>query len=399
MLTPAEAEAAIAAQLGQAPDEELPLAQCAGRVLRQAIHAERDAPPFDRVAMDGIAIRHAGLTAGRRQFRIAGQQAAGQPPLALASDAACIEVMTGAVLPAGADTVVPVEGLRLAQGQAWLGDDVHPAQGAHIHRRASDRRQGDCLLTAGQPIGGPEIAIAASAGLASLRVSSLPRIAVVSTGDELVPPGVEIQDYQVRRSNAPALAAALQLAGFAPRSQLHLPDEPVALRAGLAAALADHDLLVISGGVSAGRKDLVPATLAALGVGQVFHKVAQRPGKPLWFGTCGGRQLVFGLPGNPVSVLVCLARYVLPALRQAAGLRDSTTGHVALAEEFQASLPLAVFLPVSLEYDASGRTRAIGRPTGGSGDLNALAGTDGIVELPPAPARVPAGSPVALYRW
>lgn len=395
MLTPAEADAAIAAALAQVPLEELPLLACAGRVLRREVRAERDAPPFDRVTMDGIAF----AGAARRSFRIAGIQAAGTPALTLHSTDECIEVMTGAMLPAGCDTVVPVERIQVADGKATIEPGYTPVPWLHVHRRAADARAGDRLLEAGTRLGAPEIAIAASAGLPRLTVSRRPGIAVISTGDELVEPGLPVLDHQVRRSNSHGLAAALRLAGFAPRTDLHLPDSREVLERALARELDRHDVLVLSGGVSAGRFDHVPAALAALGVQKVFHQVAQRPGRPLWFGTRAPGKAVFALPGNPVSVLVCLARYVVPALAAMSAARPSPQRMVALAEPFEFQAPLACFLPVTLRYDRDGRTLAEPRPTGGSGDFIALAGTDGFIELPPGPAIHPTGLAVPFHRW
>ncbi|MEX1994942.1 MAG: molybdopterin molybdotransferase MoeA [Steroidobacteraceae bacterium] len=399
MLTPAEADTAIAAALTQVPEEELLLAACAGRVLRREVRAERDAPPFDRVTMDGIAFAGTPQDPKRREFRIAGIQAAGVPALRLASPGDCIEVMTGAVLPVGCDTVVPVERLCVANGIATLEAGYEPTAWLHVHRRAADAAAGDLLLAAGMRLGAPEIAIAASAGLAQLPVSRLPRIAVISTGDELVDPGLPLQDHQVRRSNSYGLAAALRLAGFAPLSDLHLPDRRDAIETALARALDEHEVLVLSGGVSAGRFDFVPDALGALGVRKVFHQVAQRPGRPLWFGMRAPGRTVFALPGNPVSVLVCLSRYVIPALRAMCAARTSPLPQVALAQAYDFQAPLCCFLPVRLRYDQDGRTQAEARPTGGSGDFISLAGTDGFVELPRGPATHPAGLVVPFHAW
>jgi molybdopterin molybdotransferase len=399
MLTPAEADATIAAHLVQVPEELLSLPACAGRVLRQDIRAERDAPPFDRVAMDGIAIAIAAFRDGRREFRVAATQSAGQAPLALDSPADCIEVMTGASLPSGCDTVVPVERIRVAASVATIDSAYVPEPWLHVHRRAADARAGDRVLTSGAHLRAPELAIAASAGLSMIKVARLPRIAVISIGDELVEPGLPVLDHQVRRSNSYGLAAALRLAGFPPTTDLHLPDQRPLLVERLAEALDRHDVLVLSGGVSAGRFDHVPAVLAEIGVRRVFHQVSQRPGRPLWFGLNDRGVMVFALPGNPVSVLVCLARYVVPALSASAGARASTRRTVALARAYDFRAPLTCYLPVSLEYDPEGRTLAVPRPTGGSGDFISLAGTDGFVELPQGPASHPAGLVVPFYRW
>jgi len=399
VLTPAEADAAIAAHLARAPEESVPLPACAGRVLRQEVRADRDAPPFDRVAMDGIAIASAAFQEGRREFRIAAVQPAGAPPVRLASGADCIEVMTGASLPDGCDAVVPVERIRIDGNVASLEAGHVAEPWMHVHRRASDAQVGDLLLPAGTRLGGPEIAIAASAGLLSLTVARTPRIAVISTGDELVEPGLPVLGHQVRRSNSYGLAAALRLAGFPPMTDLHLPDQRPVQEEALANALARHDALVLSGGVSAGRFDHVPGALAALGVRRVFHQVSQRPGRPLWFGIGNSVTAVFALPGNPVSVLVCLSRYVIPALLAAAGARVLARRMVALAQAYDFRSPLTCFLPVALEYDRGGNTLAVPRPTRGSGDFISLAGTDGFVELPRGPALHPAGLAVPFYPW
>ena len=397
MLTPAEAEAAIAAALPAAPTERIPLADCAGRVLREPILAERDAPPFDRVTMDGIAIASPAM--GRREFRLAGTQAAGMPACSLADESDCFEVMTGAVLPRGTDTVVPVEKLHISEGRAAIDAGWTPVAGQFVHRRGADAAAGAVLLAPGIRLGAPETAIAASAGRGSLEVSRLPRIAVISTGDELVEPEKPIEAHQVRRSNTYGLAAALRLAGFAPVTDRHLTDDRAAIESALDEALARHDVLVLSGGVSAGRFDHVPAALAAIGVRQVFHHVAQRPGRPMWFGLRQDGRAVFALPGNPVSVLVCLARYVIPALIARSGAPRPVRPPVILAREFDFPAPLTCFLPVALRYDRDARAQAEPRPTGGSGDFISLAGTDGFVELPQGPATHPAGLSVPFQRW
>ena len=397
MFTPAEAAAAIAASLEGVEPEQIDLGSCAGRILRAPVFAERDAPPFDRVAMDGIAID--GGDPARRAFRIAGVQAAGMPAQRLESPGDCFEAMTGAPLPVGCDTVVPVEQLELSDGRATILADYQWRPWQHVHRRGSDARRGDELIAAGTRLGPPELAVAASAGLARLAVSRALRIAVISTGDELVEPGQPILDHQVRRSNSYGLAAALTLAGYPPVTDLHLPDRAEVIESALADALSQHDVLVLSGGVSAGRFDHLPAVLATLGVRRVFHGVAQRPGRPMWFGVRPPGSAVFALPGNPVSVLVCLARYVVPALRQLSGAAPAPRPTAVLAREFAFDAPLAFFLPVALGYDGEGRAMAEPRPTGGSGDFIALVGTDGFVELPAGPATCRAGLAVPFYRW
>jgi len=399
VLTPAEADLLIGQHLQCLPIESLPLTQCAGTVLRENIYAERDQPPFDRVAMDGVAVDSQTVGAGTRSFRVQATQAAGDPPLTLAAAGDCIEVMTGAVLPVGCNSVIPVEELAVARGQVALAPGARVEPWQHVHRRGSDTRQGTLLLSSGVRLRAPEIAIAASAGMARIRVSSQPMLAVISTGNELVEPGEPVLAHQVRRSNAYAIVSALRERGFQRVADDHIHDDPRELRERLKFHLETHDVLVLSGGVSMGRFDLVPKVLEELGVRAVFHKVAQRPGKPLWFGVAPSGAAVFGLPGNPVSTLVCLTRYVLPALSGSLGQNPQPVERIALGAPVTVTPPLTYFLPVRLEQDDWGRTWAAPAPTNGSGDFTALAGTGGFVELPPGPNTYAKGFVTRVYRW
>ena len=399
MLTPAEADQLIGQHLQCLPIESLPLAQCAGAVLRENIYAERDQPPYDRVAMDGVALDSHAVSAGRRSFRIQATQAAGDAPLTLDAPADCIEVMTGAVLPVGCDSVVPIEKLAIELGHAALALDAQVEPWQNVHRRGSDTRQGALLLSAGRRLRAPEIAIAASAGMARIRVASQPMLAVISTGNELVEPGEPVLAHQVRRSNAYAVVSALRAHGFQRVADDHIRDDAEELRERLHFHLETHDVLVLSGGVSMGRFDLVPQVLGELGVRTIFHKVAQRPGKPLWFGVAPSGAAVFGLPGNPVSTLVCLTRYVLPALRGSLGQSPQPAQRMALAAPVTVTPPLTHFIPVRLEQDDWGREWAVPAPTNGSGDFTGLAGTEGFVELPPGPNTYAKGFVTRLFRW
>jgi molybdopterin molybdotransferase len=399
MLTPAEATALIGQSLACLPSESLPLAQCAGAVLRENIYAERDQPPFDRVAMDGIALDSRALGGGTRAFRIQGTQPAGDPPQSLGAPGACIEVMTGAVLPNGCDAVIPIEQVSVSGAEARLAADLTVERWQNVHRRASDTHQGALLLGTGLRLAAPEIAIAASAGMARIRVASQPAVAVISTGNELIEPGEPILPHQVRRSNAYAILAALKRQGFQRVADDHVRDDLEALAARLKFHLHTHDVLVLSGGVSMGRLDLVPRALADLQVRTVFHKVAQRPGLPLWFGVAGSGAAVFALPGNPVSTLVCVARYVVPALFALMGEAPRAPETIALGAPVTVKQPLALFMPVRIATDESGRPWAAPRPTNGSGDFTALAGSDGFVELPPGPNTYPKGFVTRLHRW
>ena len=398
MLTPAQAETLIEQHLTCLPIESLPLTQSAGAVLRENIYAERDHPPFDRVAMDGIALSTVSAASNAGRLRVASVQAAGDPPQTLADPDTCIEIMTGAMLPRGCDAVVPVELVQRNGDFAEIGRKaVQPWQ--NVHRRGSDCPQGSLLLAAGTRLSAPEVAIAAGAGMARLRVSAQPMIVVISTGNELVEPGEVIEPHQVRRSNAYGITASLRQHGFTRVADDHVRDDEAQLTQRLGFHLRTHDVLILSGGVSMGKLDLVPMVLEKLGVNLVFHTIAQRPGKPMWFGVSQSGPAVFALPGNPVSTLVCLARYVLPALRAAMGQSPTEARRIALTAPVEVKAPLAFYMPVKLKSDDWGRTSALPKPTNGSGDFTALAGTDGFVELPPGPDTFPKGFVARFFRW
>jgi molybdopterin molybdotransferase len=301
------------------------------------------------------------------------------------------------MLPRGCDAVVPVEQIERNGDVAHVRKPVQPWQ--NVHRRGSDCRQGALLLAAGTRLSAPEVAIAAGAGMARVRVSAQPMIVVISTGNELVEPGEVIEPHQVRRSNAYGITASLRQHGFTRVADDHVRDDEAELNARLDFHLRTHDVLILSGGVSMGKMDLVPKVLEKLGVTLVFHHVAQRPGKPMWFGVSQSGPAVFALPGNPVSTLVCLARYVLPALRAAMGQAPSEPRRIALTAPVEVKVPLSLFMPVMLKNDDWGRTSAEPRATNGSGDFTSLAGTDGFVELSAETKRFERGYQAPLFRW
>ncbi len=398
MLTTAEALARILAATPALPAETVELAAATGRCLRQAVMAERDQPPFDRVMMDGIAIRHTEAASGQRDYPIQARQMAGEPALELAHGQ-CIEIMTGAALPRGADCIVPVERISVAAGVATLEDGYETRARQFIHARGSDYVKGAELLSPGKAIEPMEVAVIASSGLAAVAVGRNPVVRVLSTGDELVAAGKPIAAHQVRMSNGPAIVAMLARHGYGDALHDHLVDDPEVLATRIAAHLEAADVLVLSGGVSMGKADYVPDVLASLGVEVVFHRVSQRPGKPLWFGTAPGNKTVFALPGNPVSALVCCRHYVIPALGRACGLPSPLPEFAALTEDVTFEPDLTCFQPVRLVSNAVGQVLAIPVHTNTSGDFASLAGTGGYVELAREPSRFPAGTPVRLFRW
>jgi len=244
-----------------------------------------------------------------------------------------------------------------------------------------------------------DVAIIASCGLESVSVSKQPGVSVISTGNELIPPGETISDHQVRLSNGPALVAMLQDQGFAQCEHQHLVDEPDLLTKSLSSHLEKSDVLILSGGVSMGKADFIPQVLADLGVTVIFHKISQRPGLPMWFGRGPDKQAVFALPGNPVSTLVCCRQYVLPALYLASGRPARAAESAQLAEDVTFKPHLTCFLPVRLAPAGDGTLTAKPVMTNTSGDFTALHGTDGYVELDRETSEFPKETVVPLHRW
>jgi molybdopterin molybdotransferase len=401
MLTPAEAEKLILENVAPFHREDCPLVAAHRRVLRSDVRADRDLPPFDRVTMDGFALRAESIAAGTRVFRVEGLQAAGMRAFKLSAAAdACLEVMTGAVVPEGADCIVPYEETKRDGAIVTLtGDAANFVANHAIHRRGSDHRAGEILVRAGTRLSGREIAVAAACGHGVLTVTQVPKIAVVATGDELVEVEASVAAHQIRRSNDYALRAALATAGYPNVARYHLRDVRHEIEHLLWHIIAEYDVVVISGGVSKGKFDYLPGELERQGVRKLFHGVAQRPGKPMWFGSSARRTPVFALPGNPVSAYMCLHRYVLPALAHASGIPPSPPRMAALGSTVQFKPKVAYLLPVKLSSGPRAELLALPDPSNTSGDFAGLLGTDGFVELPGQPSEFPAGTLAPFRPW
>ncbi len=395
----ADAERLIAARIPTTGTTIRDLDDAVGAVLRQAIRAERDQPPFDRVTMDGIAIDFSDWENGIREFEVAGTQAAGDAALDFHGAGRCIEIMTGAMLPAGANCIIPVERTSRSNDSIRVDGDAVVEKLQFIHPRGSDRLAGSELLAPGIRLGPPEVAVLASAGCAEIEVSPLPRVAVISTGDELVDVDEPIADHQIRSSNDRAIEASLKQHRVATVTRSRLRDERDVMLSAIRELHEQNDVLILSGGVSMGQYDFVPSVLEELGVELVFHRIEQRPGRPMWFGMSSDDKAVFALPGNPVSTMVCLQRYVLPALKQMLGLESDVAEIVRLSADVEFTADLAYFLPVVVTWTDDGNGIAEPRPTNTSGDFVSLAGTDGFVELPRGTDLYTAGTPARLFRW
>ncbi len=362
------------------PAERCRIEHAAGRVLRGEIRADRDFPPFDRVMMDGYALRSSDLATGR-SFQIAGSAPAGKAAYVLPeSPGCCVEVMTGAPLPYGADCIVPVEDVSIGQsGEVEVAPSFEFFPGKFIHRAGSDTAAGEILLRPGFLLGSREIGIAASCGAAWLEASCLPVISVFATGDELVAVDQVPSAHQIRQSNAHAIRCALQRAGHEVAHCGTLGDDAPRSEGALRLQLESSDWLILTGAVSKGARDFIPATLAKLGCRQLFHGVAQRPGKPAgcWIGPAG--QMIVALPGNPVSALVGLHALVLPALAAASGRTPAKARLVVPGRGIEGLETMTLHLPVTIGDDG----RACATATSNSGDFTGLLRSEGFITLPP----------------
>ncbi len=380
----------------QFPEVVLPIEKLNGSVLAEEIVADRDLPPYHRVAMDGIAIAYQSFASGGREFKIAGTQKAGEEPKQLNDLSNCLEVMTGAVLPLGTDTVIRYEDVNIANGTATIQIENF-AIGSNVHKQGADKKGGDVLIRQGTKLSPADIAVLASVGKAKARVYSSPKIAIVSTGDELVDIVEKPLAHQIRKSNSYALLAALKYESM-DASLHHFKDDEAQLQKSFEALIKDYDVLIISGGVSKGKFDFIPKTLAAHGIEKHFHGVAQKPGKPFWFGT-GKDKVVFALPGNPVSTYLCFYRYILPWIY---ACRNTTlqTNYAQLAEDFQVKdNSLTHFLQVKVKNE-QGLLLAYPVPGGGSGDHANLLEVDGFLELVEGSSVFKSGNvyPLILFR-
>lgn len=392
MISVSEASAIILSHSIDTGVEEISIQESCGRILREEVRADRDFPPFNRVAMDGIAIGSEAWKNGIRKFPIENIQAAGKQQLRLSKSDSCIEVMTGAMLPLGTDTVIRYEDLEIKALTATVL--IHEIQtGDNIHKQSQDAKLNEILLAPGIKISPAEVALMASVGMKKVSVSTFPKTAIISTGDELVPVDLIPLPYQIRRSNSYALQAALLELGC-PADQFHIPDQQEILETEVRKILEHYQLIIFSGGVSKGKFDFVPQTLEKNGIQKRFHQVSQKPGKPLWFGT-SSKHVVFALPGNPVSTYMCFYRYIKPWLMKSLnGTHEQK--QVVLAANFSFKPPLTYFLQVHVENER-GQLKAYPKAAGGSGDFANLKEVTGFVELPAEATEFKAGQVFDYY--
>jgi molybdopterin molybdotransferase len=398
LISIARAREIIAAEGRVLDSEPVAVAQALGRALAEDVAAQADVPPFANSAMDGFAVSSG--PAGRR-LRIAGESRAGAPSPTPLRGGEAMRISTGAALPEASEAVVPLESTTEADGWVTLDDDA-PA-GRNVRRAGDDMRAGDAVLARGTRLGAADVAVAVAAGHDRLTCTRRPRVAIVSSGDELRPPGAKLAPGEIHDSNLIALSALTRVAGAEalPAAAGGVGDDPAATEAALDAALADADVLVISGGVSVGPHDHVKAALAALGVQERFWRVALRPGKPTWFGVRDGT-LVFGLPGNPVSAMVTFLLFVRSALQTMQGLEPARALRTAtLAADVPRHAARDEAVRVRLE-EADPGLRAVVTGAQGSNRLTSMLGADALLIVERGEGALAAGShvqvePIALF--
>ncbi|MDR3693839.1 molybdopterin molybdotransferase MoeA [Mucilaginibacter sp.] len=380
MITVEEAEKIILEQATGYGVEIVPFEQALGRVLGEDIKADRDLPPYNRVTMDGIAISFEAIENGISTFRIKATQAAGDEPIDIEDHAECVEIMTGAMLPGSTDTVIRYEDLELRAGLATLVTNGI-RKGQNIHYKGKDKKQDDLVAETGSIVTPAIISLIASVGESELRVKKLPRVVILSSGNELVDVDHVPGPFQIRKSNNYTVRAVLKQHGL-DAQLLHLPDDEEVIKKQLAICLENYDVMILSGGVSMGKFDHIPRALEALSVKQLFHNVKQRPGKPFWFGKHENGQLVFAFPGNPVATFMCLHRYFLPWLHASMGAKQKPQLRAVLSNRVSFHFPLKYFLQVKLHYNEYCQLMATPVEGNGSGDFANLADTDAFMELP-----------------
>ncbi|WP_233899936.1 molybdopterin molybdotransferase MoeA [Tenacibaculum piscium] len=373
--------------------EEIPFMESVGRILKEGILADRDFPPFNRVAMDGIAINYIHFKNGERTFKIEGIQPAGSAQLTLKNSANCIEVMTGAVLPNNCDTVIRYEDVIIKNGIATITIDTINAN-QNVHPKGKDNVQNDVLIHKNSLISPAEIGVIATVGKSTVKVAKQPKVMIISTGDELVDVHENPLDYQIRKSNVYTLVSLLKELHI-PSEIVHITDSKSILKEKISNYLQEYDVLLCSGAVSKGKFDFLPEVFAELGVNKLFHKVAQRPGKPFWFGRIASLgiseqdvypklkkndAIVFAFPGNPIATFVNCLVYFYDWYYKSIGNKEDKQFAV-LSENIIFKPNLTYFLQVKLE-NVNGQILATPIKANGSADLASLVNADGFIEIP-----------------
>ena len=376
---------------------KIPLLDSVGRVLRESWKADRDFPPFDRVMMDGIAIHYDETVSIEDEFKIEGIAAAGDPQKHLINPRNCIEVMTGAILPQGANTVIRYEDVDIQNGMATI--NVKPLEGQNIHKKGKDRVDGDVLLESGKLITSADIGVGAFIGKHEVTVSKVPNTLIVSTGNELVGVNQSPLPHQIRMSNVYQISSVLKDQFDILAERIHLDDNEDIIKSTLASEIESKDLIILSGGVSKGKFDFIPEALEFLGVKKIFHRVKQRPGKPFWFGVHPNGCTVFALPGNPISSFMCTQVYLRPWIEKSLGIDHENQMFAQLSEGISFKPDLTYFLEVKLSRNSKGQIQATPQKGNGSGDLANLSKANAFLQLPRGRVKFEKGEVFAYHQF
>jgi molybdopterin molybdotransferase len=378
MISVQQAEEIIFSQIKNFGTEEIFYENAIGRILAENIVADCDLPPFDRSTVDGIAINFTAYENSFRTFKIKAIQSAGESPISIDSEEECIEIMTGAALDNSVNTVIRYEDISINNNVASLNIDIR--KGQNIHWKGKDKKAGEVLVKANQVITPAILGIAASVGKTILTVKKLPKIVIISTGDEMISAEAIPTPFQLRRSNGITIKSVLEKYKIC-ADWLHWNDDFQLIKNELSQCIDEYDILLMSGGVSMGKFDYLPKACEELRVEKLFHKIKQRPGKPFWFGKSQNEKLVFAFPGNPVSVFMCLHRYFIPWLEKSLEIPEAAQ-YAVLQNDIDFSSPLQYFAQVKLSMNPSGQLIAESVNTNGSGDFSHLAETSAFIELP-----------------
>lgn len=358
--------------------EEVNLLEATGRVLKEDLLADRDFPAHNRATMDGIALNTKNLKPQDNVFFIKSVLPAGASPKVELKKDECVQIMTGASLPAGTNTVVPIENIKIKDGSAYFVN-AGIKKGQYIHHQGADSKKSARLVSHGAVISPSIIPIAASIGKTKLKVAKPPKTLVISTGDELVDITKKPMHHQIRKSNNFLVASLLLPLKV---DFMHLKDDKKIINNALKHALNTYELIIISGGVSKGEYDFIPEVLRRLGVKIHFHGVAQKPGKPLLFANKPDGATIFALPGNPISTYLCTIKYILPWLQKSLGAKSNKKIFAQLDKDVIFEAKKTYFLQVNLKVNAGGTLLAQPIAHHGSGDFISMAGTNSFIELP-----------------
>lgn len=392
---------AVSLMLGRVPliaTENISLNCAEGRVLREDIRSDRPLPPFNRSAMDGYAVKYSDLSAGRKIFKPVGMIEAGSNFLGKLQKGEAIKIMTGAPVPDGADMVVKVEHSKLSGKHVEL-IETKPERWLNVHRHGSDTKKGAVVMKSGTELSPLNLSVAASVGAVKLKVSKKIKILVVTTGNEIISPSASPKPSQVRDSNASFLHARFSSLNLVEADfKGPIRDEPGLLEKTFRNGIEKYDMLIVTGGVSMGDSDFTHGLMERIGVSKVFHRLAIRPGKPVWFGA-RGKKVVFGLPGNPVSVSATFHEFVLPAIRRMSGM--------------ERILPFSVRLPLAVDVNkknglkefrvgnisADSTSVAPVKSYKGSGDFYSASFSDGLIVFPEESRLFKSGEVLEFHPW